>query len=691
MAQLIADGTIGIWNRLVASDPGLVRLRFAGRAVLAGLLGMAVLLPLRRVLPIPVPALVLAFMLGVLATVAVRDPTPARQRGTMLLMVPIALASACLAAALVPWPVAARGGFLAIVFAAVYARRFGPRWNAIGMVSFNAHFLGTFLRPSLDQWPFLALGIVVGIGSAMALNFVLMPDRPAVLLRRVLHAVFLRIAAILDASAEGLGEGGWTDARIRRLRRRVSALNEAVLMAEGHLEALRGTRPDDEERWDALRWTLLTAELAAERVAATAPCGMPPPTRQALASRLADLARATGAMRRPGRPRDNRAAEPARLALAVGEMEAALDGLLDAAARDFRAPGPPSRRPPPPAQAAGRAGGLRATTRQSIQAAAACALAMAGGFAVSGDRWQWAVLTAFVVFSGARSSADILDKSLQRVLGTLAGVGAGAGVAVLVAGHPAIETTLALASLFLGLYFLQLSQAVMVFWITVMLALLYESLGVLTPEALAVRLDETVIGALAGAGAATLVLPVRTGDLLRSSGRELLGTLRRLVDSAVARLAGAAERRRLVDAARALDRGVQDLRGLVRSGPRGASLPPTGRRALGLEVLAACSHWGRDLVLAGNASGPPPAEAVMAPIGAAGRRVCDNLDELCRALASRGPAALQPVDGLLDEAEAAMVETGLAADQRGRICRFVQALRRLDRTLQRFAGLLAGP
>ncbi|WP_207479423.1 FUSC family protein [Arenibaculum pallidiluteum] len=687
--DLFRDTLLQAWNRFAASDPGLVRLRFAARVVLAVILSLGMLLPLRGVIALPTAALALAFVLSFLSAVAVRDPLPAQQRTTMLLMVPLALASVTLAAVLSPWPPVARAAFLGVVFAATYVRRYGLRWAAVGTVSFNAHFLGNFLQPAAGDWPFLALGISVGVGNAMLLRFVIMPDRPKVMLRRVLRAIGYRIAAILDAAAEAVTTGEWTERRRRRLRHHVAALNEAMLMAEGHIGALHDRAGDQEQRADTLRWALLSAELAAERVAASAPSIAPAPAvRQKLVKRLRILAAAAAGSRPPA----DAPSAGTRLALALDEMAAALgtvasfaDGNLGATPE--RPATPPDKGPAPPAAAGA---GLLETTRQAIQVTVACALAMAGGLLVSGDRWEWAVLTTFVVFAGTRSRGDILEKGVQRVAGTLAGVGAGLAAAILAAGHPVLELILALGSLFLGFYFFQLSHGIMVFWITVMIALLYGVLGMFTPAALVIRLDETAVGALAGGGVGLLLFPTRMRDLLRSSGRTLLGALNRLVAASIARLRGDAGRRDTVDAARALDRSLQDLRTSAQPAIRRPFLLPPGRVARAIEVMSACGHWARELVLACNIPGPPPAEPVMAPIGAAGTRVCASLDELCTALAERRAPALRSAQSLTDRAESAIARAELPQDQRRRLCRIVHALGHLDRTLLRLGTLVPG-
>lgn len=52
----------------------------------------------------------------------------------------------------------------------------------------------------------------------------------------------------------------------------------------------------------------------------------------------------------------------------------------------------------------------------------------------------------------------------------------------------------------------------MVFWMTMLIALLYQYLGTLSTQAIGLRVAETVIGAVIGLATATFLLPTRTRE-----------------------------------------------------------------------------------------------------------------------------------------------------------------------------------
>ncbi|MFI1202558.1 FUSC family protein (plasmid) [Streptomyces sp. BHT-5-2] len=201
-------------------------------------------------------------------------------------------------------------------------------------------------------------------------------------------------------------------------------------------------------------------------------------------------------------------ATPARLP----ELCAALAlGLLASSAVRFglwcyeRRMPPPAAVPPP----AGR-GLARITTRQAVQATAACGFALAVGQALSQDRWYWAVVSAWWIFVNTASRGETLVRGFRRVLGTVTGIAIGLLVAVPLHGAPAPTAALVAVCVFGVFYTAGPSYSWMMFFVTVMAGLLYGLLGVLHPGLLALRLEQTAVGALGAALAVALVLPVTT-------------------------------------------------------------------------------------------------------------------------------------------------------------------------------------
>ena len=187
----------------------------------------------------------------------------------------------------------------------------------------------------------------------------------------------------------------------------------------------------------------------------------------------------------------------------------------------------PERRPEPPGAAAPRR--VRPSTRMALQMGVALGAAFVVGRYAYPSHWTWVVLTAFIVCSGARGRADVVHK------GVLRGAGAALGtlVATWIAGDfgPGDRTSVVLIFVALALA-TWLRKAGYAFWaagVTSVLSLLYGYFGESAPALLRTRLLEILIGAALGIAASCLVLPVRTGEVLRRRTADALAALAELL------------------------------------------------------------------------------------------------------------------------------------------------------------------
>ncbi|MDI5971347.1 FUSC family protein [Streptomyces sp. SL13] len=286
------------------------------------------------------------------------------------------------------------------------------------------------------------------------------------------------------------------------------------------------------------------------------------------------------------------------------------------------------------ADADGTGGLRRPTTRAAFQVAVGSALAVAGGELLSTQRWYWAVLTCWVVFLNTSSTGEILVKGYRRLLGTVLGVIAGVGLAGAVGHHVWTALALVLLCIF-GMFFTApLSYALMSFFVTAMLGLLYTLLNTYSLAVLLLRIEETALGAACGVIAALLVLPVRTDDRTDQQLRTVLERLREVSTAAVGQLSGgpAAD---LLDLARDLDKALDDFRRSTR--PLTHPITPlrvrrrTARYLVGM--LETCAYQTRSL--AATAELMPDSSRIAADprLALAGRRIGDNLDVLIAHLA----------------------------------------------------------
>jgi uncharacterized membrane protein YccC len=232
----------------------------------------------------------------------------------------------------------------------------------------------------------------------------------------------------------------------------------------------------------------------------------------------------------------------------------------------------------------------RVEIRQTIQVAVAATLAITAGTLISGHRWYWALIAAFIVSIGVGSSGEALIKGLQRLSGTLAGVLVGIGLAVLLSGHVMLSAALALLFVFLAFYAFQVAYGTMIFFITLMLALLFSMIGQFSPELLWLRLEETAVGSVIGILATTLVLPVRQSKAFADELHVFLDAL----GDAISATSQDPEGGRDDDPNQRMQKAVQDLRNAVGAIKRGW-LPLVDRRYL-LVVRATmrCAYLARE-------------------------------------------------------------------------------------------------
>ncbi|HWO64900.1 MAG TPA: FUSC family protein, partial [Umezawaea sp.] len=506
-------------TRLVAADPGMRRFRAATQVIVAVVLAVGVALPALTALHQPVTAVAPAAVVAMVSMLAVR--AGGREGVLTTLVMPVAATVSFTLAALVHGSLRlAELVFVGVMFVAVWMRRFGPRALAAGMAAFLGYFLALFLQASFAALPAMAGAAVVGACAALLARFVLLPERPDSAWRSGMRALRARVHTLLHA-VDALGAEPGSAGHRRRVHDELLRLNATALSLGTTFAALDALPP---ERADALRRHVLDVELAAGALV-TAVDGLVdgpvdaaarPAVARVTAALDHDVAAAARASREIADQLDG-AGSPA-VGMAVRRLAAAAADLGTATLtmqHDTDLPAAPEPAAEEPAEEPDEPHGLKPTTRTAIQVAVAGTLATVVGGLVAPGQWFWAVITAFVVFAGANSRGELLVRAWSRTLGTLGGVIAGVVVASLVTGHVVLQGAVVLVCVFLAFYLLPVSYGLMTFFVTTMLGVLYGLLGRFSVAFLEIRLLETVIGAIAGAVAALLVLPTRTRGVVR--------------------------------------------------------------------------------------------------------------------------------------------------------------------------------
>ncbi len=678
-------------------DPGEQRLRVASRTTLALGLALLVLYLLTRAANQPVTVSLLGVVISMMSSMAVNDPNPRQQRDTLLLAPLPAAAAVTLGALLAPYRVASDVVFVAIMFAATAARRFGPRGMALGMLGYITYFFAIFLRATVSQLPWLILAVFIGIGSAFIMRIWLLPDQPERLLGGLLAAFRVRVEAIIALVRDTLATGHIAPRDSGRFTLALTQLNEAALAIEDQADQVDpGTVWPGVTR-EELALSTLDVELAAERVA-EAGWQVAQLANQHLDAVRADLLgaldRAHLALRDPAAPEaaapemgsppsvadegseERRAtsakrqfeAALARLATTIANLDALTTGhylhvrsiplLGERAANEQHDPGAEESVPSPAAHTGNGERKARfqlhPTTRQAIQVAVATSVAIFAGNLLSPSRWYWAVITAFIVFIGTSTRGQTLTRGWQRILGTVAGIPAGMLVATLAGGSAVISLVLIFVCIFFLFYSLRTAYWLMTFWITTVLALLYGLLGLYSFGLLLLRLEETAIGAAIGILAASILLPTSTRATVRNDMRGFLAALGEFLDQTMRLLNGEAEGADPIATTRDLDRCLRQLRDDAQpltSGLSGVRNRSNARNVV--RLLVGCAYYARDLARIGELLHPTPEVAVWPAIERAAEQLRGNLDAVIAHLDHNQPAIVQPAAPLLDAAEEA--------------------------------------
>lgn len=627
---------------LLAADPGLQRTYVAGRTTLAVGLTLALAFPLARAAGQPSTVGLLAVSIAMTAATAIAGTTRAEQLRAAGLALLVAAAAVTLGALVVPHPLLGYAAFVVVMASAAWAGGFGPMGRGLGMVGFMTFFFALFTRAEVQRLPWLLMAVALGVGVAALLRVAVLRDAPRRRLRNLLVGLHARTAA-LAARAEQVraGRARGADAR-RALADDAVRVDEAVLPLHDLLrdapEVVARERPFQRHLFAVVTLSHLLVLRALEERDAPAAAFAPPPVDPAdrLKAHLAALEAAAAGTPEPPIP---------------GAREMDDDG------PQLEPPGEPPAEPVPL--------WARGSGRTALQVAVAGAAAIAVGHLLSPHRWYWAAISAYIVFVNTSSRGATLRRAVERMLGTAAGIAGGMAVAYLLSGRSALELLVIFPLLFVGYWMLQSSTVAMVGMITVLFALMYDLMGMLTLHVMLLRLAETMIGAAAGAVAAYFVLPERTRSAVETSFGTYFAALDGLlatVSAAPSRAAGAD--RAMLDAVRELDRAVGTLRGALL--PLISSVPGRRSRALQREWLLALAarHWLHRLV------GRMLFHTAEVDAGALGQRVDRVRHRLAALQSEEGGAAPEPLPPeTMDVTEAAplvRVETLLAELARAR-------------------------
>jgi uncharacterized membrane protein YgaE (UPF0421/DUF939 family) len=573
-----------------------------------------------------------------------------------------------------------------------YCRRFGPRGFLGGMLAFMGAFLGFFIQAyvPLGEFGWLVAEVALGAAVTIVVHFAFFLPRTASAVRRMQRSYAARarevadeIADLFEATVRSGGDSESNQKADRQLQRQLLRLNEAALLIDAQLNEPAAVPAG----WSAatLHQRLFDAEVGLGNVARfaleIAGHGYPGQVNALVENALggirdADLAAVLDAVAGIQELLEDRDEERTRLtadgrvllhrfATSVADFAVALRAFRlypDGQAPDDSPDGEFTTQVatfggwlPGSAFIAGAASlerggkGLRERvrlapySRTAIQMGIAVGLAIIAGDALSGRRFYWAVIAAFVTFMGANTAGEQVRKSVFRVAGTFLGVIVGAVLAHLVGDRVVLQVAVVLISLFLGLYLFRINYAFMTIGITVLVSQLYVELGEFSNSLLVLRLEETAIGAGVAIATVLLVFPLHIRRVARVAARQQVQALADLIDRCLDRLADPASATgsdlELRASARRLDMAYQALSATVRP-MRTPLLGQLASHTAGfLATSVAARHYARNLLLDASTRYVELDDAATAELEAARRRLDGSMAAITAALAADGTSA----------------------------------------------------
>ncbi|MGM0845584.1 MAG: FUSC family protein [Bacillota bacterium] len=556
-----------IWlGRFLASDPGRKRFQSAGKTTISIITAVFTMLFLINFFQYETitPAIV-AGMVGLLAIMLVMDDTVAKKKVTTLL---IGLSSAIgitLGSLSAAQPLLLNALMLLIIFSAFYFSRFQIRYFSMGMTGFMSTYFSSLLQLNAAHLTWFYIGIVCGVLFAYLYNFVIFKES-AHGLRRGMRSFHIQTNLTLTLLIQWVQEPDNRDKIKKQLTKNGQRLNEYSRMV-----AVDITEEDLNKVWPGisvsqLRLYVFDAEMLVQTL--TGSVEKLQELRAFEQHQVKDLViwiirslRDTKVLSQNYSSRDLQEAESAvqglRLLLSevinteeepkkwiypLRRIESIANHVVDAAVtiqESLKSPHSSHSKKEKPIESLEekkedekdkeneKFNTIYPATRKAIQSIVAGILAIITGHIISPVQPYWVLLTTFIIQIGTESVGRTYVKGFQRSLGTVIGAIAGFAAAKLVSGHEGLELFLLFIVIFLTFYVFTVSYTWMSFFITMLIAFMYDLLlGGISIELISARVIDTIAGAVIALLVSAYVLPKKTTDKVTESFDDFLGELK---------------------------------------------------------------------------------------------------------------------------------------------------------------------
>lgn len=225
-----------IWlGRFLASDPGRKRLQQAGKTTLSLMTSVFITLFLLKMNEYPsiTPAIV-SGMVGMFGVLIVLDDTDRKKKVTLLCIAVSVAGGITVGSLLSHHPYAVNIFLVAAMFSAFYFSRFAVRYFSIGMASFMSIYFSSVLKLDASHLLWFYIGIGIGALSAYMYQFLLFKSSSYVL-KRSLISFHIQSNLTFTILLKAMEDPKISEKRKKSLDRNVRKLNEYARTLSGDI------------------------------------------------------------------------------------------------------------------------------------------------------------------------------------------------------------------------------------------------------------------------------------------------------------------------------------------------------------------------------------------------------------------------------------------------------------------------
>jgi hypothetical protein len=564
--------SLHLW--LSAIDPGLIRLRGAGRAALTLL---SIWLVIRTGVQLLTsgggpPVALIGVLPGIVFLLFIIDLKPSERR-VSLWLAPIPFTGAFFIGSFLV------GNFwlsnlilLLLFFFSYFFRRYGVRAGELALVPTVGYYFGFLLHPPRTIIPIFLLSVLVSLAFVYLWQFVIIPYDPARSLHQGIIAFYHNVATTIATIRQGLESIQGNTQYNKLLKRQIGQVRQNRRVIEGLFAAIVSPKAWSQSRLTRLQVELFKTERGLDLLIEAATqlysqsSMLPDEVLQVLINGLEMLeANLWGIASEPAQSRLSEVGDwlqsqvkssleektsgewvyaVLRTGVATSQLTRSVTG-IHAIETDWlkdkqgeipaTSPAPHFRKSFNNREIKNKYG-FHPTTILGFQAVLATGLAMLAAFLLKMDQPNLVYWTAFVVIAG--STGESLRRITFRVIGVIAGTVIGMLLAVLLTDNLVLVVVCVTICIFMMTYSIPISYIRMVFWLNIAMLLVITTLGGAALDLLVVRPVSTLLGAAIAALVVLFVLPIHVQDRFAAALSSFLAEVDHYIEVYVTTLMG---------------------------------------------------------------------------------------------------------------------------------------------------------